>query len=231
MSARSPLPDPPLMIVTDRRQARLPLEAVVAAAFEAGARWIGVREKDLPLAEQIDLARHLARMAPAGARIGLHGIPLPDVDGVAAWHLPRDGDLDAVRRQAPGAGLIGQSCHGLAAVEAAQAAGADYVTLSPIFATRSKPGYGPALGPAMLATAAAQLRPTGCRLLALGGVTTETIGLCRTAGADGAAVMGAVMGAADPGAAVAALIAAWKNAEPNSGSQSGRGPAPAQESR
>ena len=218
MSVRSPLPDPPLMIVTDRRQARLPLEAVAAAVFEAGTRWISVREKDLSLVEQIDLVRQLARIAPAGARIGLHGIPTPDVDGVAAWHLPRDGDLDAARRSVPGAGLFGQSCHGLAAVEAAQAAGADYVTLSPIFATRSKPGYGPALGTAMVETAAAELRPTGCRLLALGGVTAETIGRCRTAGANGAAVMGAVMGAGDPGAAVAALIAAWESAEPNSGS-------------
>ena len=231
MRVRSPLPDPPLMIVTDRQQARLPLEAVAAAAFEAGTCWISVREKDLPLAEQIDLVRQLARIAPAGARIGLHGIPMPDVDGVAAWHLPRDGDLDAARRLVPGAGLFGRSCHGLAAVEAAQAAGADYVTLSPIFATRSKPGYGPALGVDALIAAAAQLRPTGCRLLALGGVTAGTIGLCRTAGADGAAVMGAVMGAGDPGAAVAALIAAWENAELNSGSQSGRDPATAQESR
>ena len=33
--------------------------------------------------------------------------------------------------------------------------GADYVTLSPIFATASKPGYGPALGLASLAAARA----------------------------------------------------------------------------
>ena len=176
MSARSPLPDPPLMIVTDRRQARLPLESVAAAAFEAGTRWISVREKDLPLAEQIDLVRRLARIAPAGARIGLHGIPMPEVDGVAAWHLPRDGDLGAARRQAPGAGLIGQSCHGLAAVEAALAAGADYVTLSPIFATRSKPGYGPALGTCNAletATAAQNYARPAAASSRLGGVTAE----------------------------------------------------------
>lgn len=214
LPVRNPLPDPPLMIVTVRRRAHLSLEEIAAAAFEAGARWIGVREKDLPLAEQLDLVRRLARNAPAGTTVGLHGTPAPEAAGVAAWHLPRHGDLDAARRLAPGARLFGQSCHSLAAVRAAQAAGADYVTFSPVFATDSKPGYGPALGLATLGTAAAQLRQTGCRLLALGGVTAGTIGACRAAGADGAAVMGAVMAARDPGASVAALIAGWNGAEP-----------------
>lgn len=209
---RSPLPDPPLKIVTDRRRLQLPLEEVVAAAFGAGARWIGVREKDLPLAEQLDLVRRLARNAPADATVGLHGMPASKDEGIAAWHLPRHGDIAQARRLAPDIRLLGKSCHSLAAAEEAAGAGADYVTLSPIFATASKPGYGPALGPATLGAAAATLRPAGCRLLALGGVTAGTIGACRTAGADGAAVMGAVMADRDPGAAVAALIAAWEGA-------------------
>ena len=212
MHARNILPDPPLMIVTDRRRARLPLEAIAAAAFEAGARWISVREKDLPPAEQRDLVRRLARKAPPGATVGLHGTPACETDDIAAWHLPRDGDIEDARRLAPGSRLLGKSCHSLAAASAAAAAGADYVTLSPVFATGSKPGYGPALGVEALDAAAAHLRPASCRLLALGGVTAETIGACRAAGADGAAVMGAVMAARDPGAAVAALIAALANA-------------------
>ncbi|MCY4067444.1 MAG: thiamine phosphate synthase, partial [Rhodospirillaceae bacterium] len=208
---RSPLPDPPLMIVTDRRRARLPLEEIAAAAFAAGARWISVREKDLPAAEQFDLVRKIAGIAPADATVGLHGVPAPKAEGIAeriaAWHLPRRGDLEESRRLVPDSRLLGKSCHSLAAAQAAQEAGADYVTLSPAFVTDSKPGYGPALGLAALEAAAAQLHPAGCRLLALGGVTAETIGACRAAGADGAAVMGAVMAAADPAAAVAALIA------------------------
>ncbi|MYG53635.1 MAG: thiamine phosphate synthase [Rhodospirillaceae bacterium] len=214
MHARNILPDPPLMIVTDRRRATLPLEEIAAAAFAAGARWISVREKDLPPAEQRDLVRRLARNAPDDAIVGLHGTPTPAAGDIAAWHLPRRGDIEEARRLAPEARLLGKSCHSLAAAQAAQEAGADYVTLSPVFATDSKPGYGPALGLAALEAAAAQLRPAGCRLLALGGVTAETIGACRAAGADGAAVMGAVTAAADPAAAVAALVAAWEGAAP-----------------
>ena len=144
--------------------------------------------------------------------VGLHGRPAPEAGDIAAWHLPRDGDIAEARRLAPDSRLLGKSCHSLAAAQAAQVAGADYVTLSPVFATGSKPGYGPALGVEALEAAAAQLRPAGCRVLALGGVTPGTIGACRAAGADGAAVMGAVMAAADPEAAVAALIAAWEGA-------------------
>lgn len=221
-TGRNPLPDPPLMIVTDRRRARLPLEEVAAAAFAAGARWVSVREKDLPPAEQADLVRKIAGIAPADATVGLHGMPAPKAGGIAegiaekiaCWHLPRHGDIADARRLAPDTGLLGKSCHSLAAARDAQEAGADYVTLSPVFATGSKPGYGPALGPAVLEAAAARLRPAGCRLLALGGVTAETIGACRAAGADGAAVMGAVMAARDPAAAAAALIAAWESAAP-----------------
>ena len=41
-------PKPPLLLVTDRRQARRPLQDIVAAALNAGCRWVSVREKDLP---------------------------------------------------------------------------------------------------------------------------------------------------------------------------------------
>src|SRR5208283_2018962 len=59
------LPAPPLLVVTDRRQARRPLTRIVAAALEAGCRWVSLREKDLPRDEQVLLARALSRMAHA----------------------------------------------------------------------------------------------------------------------------------------------------------------------
>jgi thiamine-phosphate pyrophosphorylase len=37
------LPDPPLLLITDRHQARLPLVDVVRAALAAGCRWVSVR--------------------------------------------------------------------------------------------------------------------------------------------------------------------------------------------
>ncbi|HEY2540814.1 MAG TPA: thiamine phosphate synthase, partial [Stellaceae bacterium] len=98
--------------------------------------------------------------------------------------------------------LIGVSAHSAADAAAQLRAGADYVTISPVFLTASKPGYGPALGLDGLAAAAAAPGP----VLALGGITAENAGLCRAAGAAGVAVMGDVMRADDPQATVADLV-------------------------
>ena len=68
------LPDPPLLIVTDRRQARRSLAEIAAVALEAGCRWISLREKDLPDDEQVLLARSLLPMTRRhGAFLLVHG--------------------------------------------------------------------------------------------------------------------------------------------------------------
>src|SRR5581483_8944186 len=90
-------------------------------------------------------------------------------------------------------------------VQAAAARGADYVTVSPIFASASKPGYGPVLGLPALGTLA---RLVAIPVIALGGITEATARDCCGAGAAGVAVMGQVMRASDPRAVTARLIAA-----------------------
>jgi thiamine-phosphate pyrophosphorylase len=82
-------------------------------------------------------------------------------------------------------------------------AGADYVTVSPVFLTASKPGYGPALGLDGLAHIVERVAGP---VIALGGVTAANAASCRAAGAHGIAVMGEVMRAADPRAAVDAIL-------------------------
>ncbi len=57
------LPDPALLLVTDRHQARLPLADIVRAALSAGCRWVSVREKDLSDEDQIALALTLLPIA------------------------------------------------------------------------------------------------------------------------------------------------------------------------
>jgi hypothetical protein len=79
-------------------------------------------------------------------------------------------------------------------VDAAALPVEDYVTLSPVFPTATKPGYGPALGPAGAARAAGPVR-----WLALGGIDSPgRAAACAGAGAAGIAVLGAVMRASDP---------------------------------
>jgi thiamine-phosphate pyrophosphorylase len=205
-----PLPGP-LLVITDRHQARHSIENIAAAVGRGGGRWLLLRDKDLAREERWDLAARLARIASQ------HGIALSvstDVElaaaiGAAGIHLQAAAAVAPARRRLGPTAIIGVSAHALADVAAA--ADADYVTLSPIFLTGSKPGYGPALGVAALHAAAAS---HDIPVLALGGVTADTAGGCLAAGARGIAVMGEVMRADDPGAVVAALTRACQSAAP-----------------
>ncbi|MFG1410725.1 thiamine phosphate synthase [Xanthobacter sp. VTT E-85241] len=202
------LPQPPILLITDRTQARAPLPHVVAAALDGGCRWISVREKDLPEAEQIALARTLLTLAfPFGARVTLHGaMELAAEAGVDGVHLPAGADVAQARTRLGADALIGLSTHDLAEVAAADARHLNYFIASPAFETRSKPGYGPALGEAGLR---ARVAATSIPVLALGGIEPDTLGPCQAAGVAGIAVMGAVMRAADPAGEMRALCRAW----------------------
>ena len=201
------LPAPPLLVISDRSQARLPLTEVARAAFAGGCRWFSLREKDLPATERHAL---LAALVEIGHRAGAAVTAHEDIDAVIASgadgvHLPGGADPRAARACLP-YGLIGASAHSADEAAARLRAGADYVTLSPIFLTASKPGYGPALGPDGLAAAVAEASGP---VLALGGVAAKNAALCRAAGAAGIAIMGEVMRALDPQGAVETLIRAF----------------------
>ncbi len=147
---RVPLPDPPLLVITDRGQARAPLPEIAEAVFRAGVRWLMLREKDLDAVARRDLLCDLvARGARFGATVTVNG-DLAAAEAAAGLHLPAGGDIEAVRRALGPGALLGASAHSLEEATTAAAAGADYVTLSPVFESASKPGYGPALGPAGL---------------------------------------------------------------------------------
>ncbi len=199
------LPEPPLLVITDRHQARRPLEWVAEAVFAAGGRWLSLREKDLDVAARAAL---LARLVTLGRRYGAVVSVHEDVAaalaaGAAGVHLPAGVSPQAARRALGAGALIGGSAHGAAELAALAASGADYATLSPIFPSASKPDYGPALGPDRLARAVAA---APLPILALGGITAGNAARCVDAGAAGIAVMGGVMAATAPEAVMAGLI-------------------------
>ncbi|SFE93493.1 thiamine phosphate synthase [Blastococcus tunisiensis] len=174
---------PRLLVLTDRTQCDRPLVDAVAAAVDGGARAVVLREKDLPDDERDRLAeRLLTVLAPAGGLL-IHAGAAGCV-GASAVHLAAS---DAFPRPRPG--LVGRSCHSGQEAAAARAEGCDYVMISPVFPTASKPGYGPALGAAGLAALIAGAPPA----YALGGVRPADISVCLAAGAHGVAVMGPIM--------------------------------------
>jgi thiamine-phosphate pyrophosphorylase len=200
------LPDPPLLIVTDRRQARRPLAEIAAMALAAGCRWISLREKDLPDDEQVLLARSLLPVARRhGAFLMVHGEPaLAKLSGVDGAHLPAGSDAVAARTLLGRDKIIGVSIHTLGEAETLDPAVLDYALAGPAFETTSKPGYGPEIGRKGLAEMAGVARVP---LLAIGGINTLRIAEIIATGCSGVAVMGGVMRAAEPAQEVRALIA------------------------
>jgi thiamine-phosphate pyrophosphorylase len=206
------LPDPPILVITDRRMAARPLVDVIGAALDGGCRWVLLREPDLDRDALVDLgrplearcARHAALLSvsadiAAAATIGAGGIHLPQ-------RLADQATLAEARDALRDGALVGVSCHSRNEALAAQVLGADYVTLSPAFLTDSKPGYGPALGVETLATIAAEL---DIPVLALAGIGPDNAASVRASGVAGIAVMGLVMRAPAPAVTFRDLQSAW----------------------
>lgn len=189
-------PLPRLVVLTDAAQAASAghdLRQVLVRAVEAGASGVVVRERHLPAEQRRDLVRWVeALMAAVGGLVVVASPPLESGHNV---HLTAA--EPAPRARPP---ILGRSCHDVTELRAAAEEGCDYATLSPIFPTASKPGYGPALG-------VDALRRPPLPVYALGGVTVSNAANCRAAGAVGVAVMGAVMRASDPPRIVSHLLA------------------------
>jgi thiamine-phosphate pyrophosphorylase len=205
------LPEPPLLLVTDRRQARQPLAVVVAAALEAGCRWVSLREKDLPEDEQVLLARSLIPLARRhSAKLMVHGeAALAKRVGTDGVHLPSGANAGAARALLGRDKLIGVSIHTATEAEAIDPRAVDYVLAGPAFETPSKPGYGPEIGRKGFADIA---RAAPIPVLAIGGINAARIGELIAAGAAGVAVMGGIMRAADPAQEAAGLVATLRGA-------------------
>ncbi len=200
------LPETPLLVVTDRKQARLPLFEIADRACASGCRWISLREKDLTPQEQVALAvrlRSVVRRHP-GARLTVHGDPeVAAAAGGDGVHLAARSDPGPARAALGPEALVGLSVHTIAEAAAVDATSVDYVVAGPSFASDSKPGYGPVLGAAGIA---AIVRASPVPVIAIGGIDASLMGELLRAGARGVAVMGSVMRADAPERVVAGLV-------------------------
>jgi thiamine-phosphate pyrophosphorylase len=202
---------PWLYLITDRRATGgRPLvdvvaEALAGASAAPGRVAVQLREKDLGGRELWELAGALrAVTAAAGAPLFVNDrIDVALAVGADGVHLgSRSLSVRQARNIAPGI-RVAASTHDDTEIEAAAAAGVEFVVFGPVFDTPSKRGLMAPTGLDGLARACRH----GVPVLALGGIGPENARDCFVAGAAGVACIRSVISATNSAERVSLLLA------------------------
>ncbi len=190
-----------LYVITDAKLSRGRSHLEVAqAAIEGGASVIQFREKEMTTRQLVEMARKIKELTDEAY------IPLiindrldvglaVDAGGV---HVGQD-DMPAVlARQLMGRKIVGVSATTVEEALQAQADGADYLGVGPIYPTGTKPDAVPPIG---LEGLAQIVRAVEIPVVAIGGISEENAAEVIACGADGVAVISAVVSAPDIAAA------------------------------
>ena len=192
-----------LYVVSDAGHPPARVLDTVAAACAGGADAVQLRRKD---GDDLDTLRLAERCRELTAAAGVLLIVDDRLDvamavGADGVHLGQaDLPIAVARALWPGR-LVGVSTHSLAQALAAEAAGADYLGVGPVWATPTKPGR-PAVGLELVAAVASAV---AIPWLAIGGIDAGNAASVLDAGARRLAVVRAVCAAADPAAAAGEL--------------------------
>lgn len=174
---------------------------VAAAALDGGATVIQLRAKTASTRTLIEEGLALRRLTRERGALLIVNDRIDVALAVEAdgGHVGQD-DMPAnlARRLLGPERILGVSAATLEEATAAEAAGANYLGVGPIFATATKADAGPAIGIALLTEIAGCL---SLPLVAIGGINAGNAAQAIQAGAAGIAVISAVVGAEDIAAA------------------------------
>ena len=196
-----------LLVVTDRHQTNgRPLVPLLQRVLTAAVPTIQLRERDLSARELVRLAREVQAVT-VSRRSQLLINDRIDValalEGVGVHLRSNSLPVTVARRLLGAQRLLGVSVHAVEEVMEAEAQGADYIVLGPIYETPSKHMFGPPLGIHTLEKACRLVR---IPIIGIGGVTAARAHEMRRAGAFGVAVITAILGAADVESATRELL-------------------------
>lgn len=178
---------------------------VTRAAIAGGAGAIQLRAKELGKRELLTWAYRLREITfesgvtfivndhldvamacgADGVHLGQNDLPIPEARAIVGPHF-----------------ILGASTHSLEEAKQAEAQGANYINVGPIFPTQTKVGAHPPVGPALFATVREAVNtPLTC----MGGINHQNIDQLLALGAKRIAVVSAVVGADDIEAAAREL--------------------------
>ncbi len=167
-------------------------------ALQGGARIIQLRDKEATTRQLVEYAQALRALTREYHALLIINDRLDvalavEADGV---HLGQD-DLPVplARRLAGEEFIIGVSAETVDEAVRAEAEGADYLGVGPMFATATKPDAGTPVGPERLREIKRHVR---IPVFGIGGITLANAPQVREAGADGICVISAILTAPDP---------------------------------
>ncbi len=204
----APAVDYRLYLVTDRALARSrSLVELVARAVAGGVTVVQLREKDASTRDFAEQAQRLQDLLlPLGVPLIINDrIDVALAVGAAGVHVGQHDMPAATARRLLGEDrLLGVSVSTVDEALAAEDDGADYLGISPIYATPTKTDTPTPVG---LTGLAALRAATRLPLVAIGGLHAGNLAPVLASGADGIAVVSAIMAADDPAAAATELRA------------------------
>jgi thiamine-phosphate pyrophosphorylase len=201
-------PDYRLYLVTDRALARgRSLVDLVRQAVAGGVTIVQLREKEASTRDFVNLAERLQELlVPLQVPLIINDrIDVALAVNAAGVHVGQS-DMPAAtaRRLLGGDRLLGVSVSSIEEARRAEDDGADYLGVSPIYATPTKTDTPTPVGLAGLATLRVATR---LPLVAIGGLHAGNLLPVLAHGADSVAVVSAIMAADDPAVAARALRA------------------------
>jgi thiamine-phosphate pyrophosphorylase len=195
-----------IYVVTDDRGAPgRDHEAIAAAAARGGASCVQLREKNLSDRELLELARKMKSVTLGSCTLFIINdrLDIALACGSDGAHVGQDDIPARTAREILGPdAIVGVSAGSPEEAIRAEADGATYVAIGPVFATATKPDAGAAVG---LEAVTQIKRAVKIPVVAIGGISLANIASVAAAGADAAAVASAIVGAPDMAEAVRAL--------------------------
>jgi thiamine-phosphate pyrophosphorylase len=186
--------------ITDASLSRAGNAADVRAAAAAGVSIIQYRNKSHITRDMYEEALHLKRSCGPARFIINDRVDIALAVGADGVHIGQE-DLPyaETRRLLGPERIIGVTVHDVDEAVEAEAAGADYLGLSPIFATGTKEDAGAPCGTGIIRDIKARCR---IPVVAIGGINTDNLGEVIASGADMVCAISAVVMRSDVTAAI-----------------------------
>lgn len=191
--------DPALYLVTDRILSKnRPVEFIVEQAVKGGVSMVQLREKDCSTLNFFNLALRLKKLlAPFHVPLIINDrLDIALASDSEGLHIGQQDMPYEIARKILGYGkIIGLSVENIEQAKEANKLNVDYIGLSPVFVTSTKPELVNALGLEGVREIAAFSKHT---MVAIGGINSQNAVDVLRAGVNGLAVVSAISSAGDP---------------------------------